>query len=205
MWGGQGAAGRAAGGRASGGGAGALARAGADVVCGARRAQPEAGSMSYKDQRASGYRIDSSLPGPTGRTPLRDHTYARPANAQSFGDYASHHEIGDVVLAENERIVCVERLTTQTIEQPIVVHEERLQEKAIPVPKPVTRKTTTERPVIQPLRKPVQVVREVGACWVAPRHARGEPARGPKTGLLGRMPGRPAAERRRSWPQRPGA
>lgn len=107
--------------------------------------------------------MDNTLPGPSGRTPLRDHTYARPANARSFGDYASNHEIGDVVLAENERIVCVERLTTQTIEQPIVVTEERLQEKAISVPKPVQRMTTVERPVIQPIRKPVQVIREVGA------------------------------------------
>jgi hypothetical protein len=111
--------------------------------------------------RASGYRVDSSLPAATGRTPLRDHTYARPANAASFGDYYNANEIGDVVLAENERIVCVERLTTQTIEQPIVVNEERLQEKTIPVPKPVTRTITTERPVIQPIRKPVQIIREV--------------------------------------------
>ena len=116
--------------------------------------------------RASGYRVDNTLPNATGRTPLRDHTYARPANAQSFGDYVSHQEIGDVVLAENERIVCVERLTTQTIEQPIVVGEERLQEKTVSVPKPVTRKTTTERPVIQPLRKPIQIIREV--CMAAP-------------------------------------
>ena len=119
--------------------------------------------MSSRGERASGYRVDNTLPGPSGRTPLRDHTYARPANARSFGDYASNHEIGDVVLAENERIVCVERLTTQTIEQPIVVTEERLQEKAISVPKPVQRMTTVERPVIQPIRKPVQVIREVGA------------------------------------------
>jgi len=112
-------------------------------------------------QRASGYRVDNTLPGPTGRSPLREHTYARPANAASFGDYVGHQEIGDVVLAENERIVCVERLTTQTIEQPIVVHEERLQEKTVLVPKQVQRTTTTERPVIQPLRKPIQIIREV--------------------------------------------
>jgi len=114
-------------------------------------------------QRASGYRMDNTLPGPSGRTPLRDHTYARPANAASFGDYGGYQEIGDVVLAENERIVCIERLTTQTIEQPIVVNEERLQEKTIAVPKPVQRTTTTERPVIQPLRKTIQIIREVCA------------------------------------------
>lgn len=123
--------------------------------------------MSRND-RASGYRVDPSLPAPSGRTPLRDHTYARPANAKSFGDYVSHQEIGDIVLAENERIVCVERLTTQTIEQPIVVGEERLQEKSVSVPKPVQRKTVTERPVIQPLRKPVQIIREV--CVVVTAH-----------------------------------
>ena len=107
--------------------------------------------------------MDNTLPGPSGRTPLRDHTYARPANAASFGDYGGYQEIGDVVLAENERIVCIERLTTQTIEQPIVVNEERLQEKTIAVPKPVQRTTTTERPVIQPLRKTIQIIREVCA------------------------------------------
>ena len=76
--------------------------------------------MASRGERASGYRVDNTLPGPSGRTPLRDHTYARPANAMSFGDYFSNHEIGDVVLAENERIVCVERLTTQKIEVSVI-------------------------------------------------------------------------------------
>ena len=113
---------------------------------------------------ASGYRVDPNLPAANGRTPLRDHTYARPANINSFGDYVSHQEIGDVVLAENERVVCVERLNTQTIEQPIVVAEERLQEKSVTVQKVVQRRTVTERPVIQPIRKPVQIIREVCAA-----------------------------------------
>ena len=111
--------------------------------------------------QTDGYRIDASMRAPSGKTTLRDHTYARPADAQSFGDYHRSPEVGDVVLGENERVVCVERLHVSLVEQPVVVHEERVQEKTVHVPKLVARTTTAERPVIQPLRKPIQIVREI--------------------------------------------
>ena len=110
---------------------------------------------------SANYRIDASMRAPSGKTLLRDHTYARPADAQSFGDYHRSPEVGDVVLGENERVVCVERLHVSLVEQPVVVHEERVQEKTVHVPKLVARTTTAERPVIQPLRKPIQIVREI--------------------------------------------
>ena len=48
--------------------------------------------------QTDGYRIDASMRAPSGKTTLRDHTYARPADAQSFGDYHRSPEVGDVVL-----------------------------------------------------------------------------------------------------------
>ena len=44
---------------------------------------------------------------PQGKTPLRENTYAREANIQSFGAYDAAVETGDVILAEHG--ICVLR------------------------------------------------------------------------------------------------
>ena len=89
------------------------------------------------------------------------------ADARSYSAQAGKYEDGDVIVGENERVVCVERLQTQTQEQPVVVYEEHLQERTANVTKPVTRTTVTERPVITPIRKTIQIVREVMVFFIA--------------------------------------
>ena len=61
----------------------------------------------------------------TGKTPLRPNTYAREANAQSYGAYSVPMNLGDTVLAEHERVISMEKLVTCIVEQPILVPDFR--------------------------------------------------------------------------------
>jgi len=96
-----------------------------------------------------------------GATPLREQTYARQANQQSFGTYEAPVETGDVILAEHERVISTERLTASVVEQPILVPDFRIVERPVERVKTVIRHTTHEQPVVQNVMQPVQIVVEV--------------------------------------------
>ena len=138
----------------------------------------------------------------TGKTPLRDGTYARDANLnvrslaltcgamfqrwptflpaivsvrvnmlsslsvwlhhwQSFAQYEPSPEAGPVVLATNERVVSTERLAAQVVEQPILVPDFRIVERAVQNVKPITRTTTHEQVSITEVPQQIQIVKEV--------------------------------------------